>query len=82
MDFILNAITGTLNAMSAVLRGWSWTRNLADDIAEIAPWIQKANMLIPVDAALTVLSLYLAINLALMAYYWVTRTINLIRGAG
>lgn len=82
MDFILNGVTKVINAMAQVLQGFSFTRNLGEDIAKISPYLQKANAIIPVDAALTVLSLFVAVNLALVAYYWITRAINLIRGAG
>lgn len=82
MDFILNGVTKTINAMSAVLGGFSFTRNLAADIAKVGPYLQKANSIIPVSEALTVLSLYIAVQIALIAYYWITRALNLLRGAG
>lgn len=82
MDFVLNAVTGTINAMSTVLVGWTFTRNLGEDMAKITPYMQKANVLVPVDAALNVLALWIGVNLALIAYYWISRTLNLLRGAG
>lgn len=82
MDFILNALTGAINGMATILQGWSFTRNLGNDLAEVTPYLQKANMILPIDAALNVLALYLGVQLALIAYYWITRTINLLRGAG
>lgn len=82
MDFVLNGVTSVINAMSAVLIGFSFTRNLGQDIAKISPYLQKANMIIPVSEGLTVLSLFIAVQLALVAYYWITRAINLLRGAG
>lgn len=82
MDFILNGVSGFLRIMSVVLGGWSFPRNLASDIAAIKPYLQKANMIVPMDETLTCLSLYVALMLVLMAYYWITRTINLVRGAG
>lgn len=82
MDFVLNGVTTVINAMAAVLQGFSWTRDLGADIAKISPYLQKANMLLPVDAVLTVLGLYVAVQLASIAYYWISRTINLLRGAG
>lgn len=82
MDFILDAITGTINSMAMVLKGFSFTRNLGEDLSKISPYLEKANMIIPVDAALTVLGLYITVNLALIAYYWITRALNLLRGAG
>lgn len=36
----------------------------------------------PMDDGLAVLGLFISVNLALAAYYWITRAINLIRGAG
>lgn len=82
MDFVLGGVTKIINMMAAVLGGFSFTRNLAADIAKIGPYLQTANAILPVSEALTVLSLYITVTLALAAYYWITRTINLIRGAG
>lgn len=82
MDFILNAVSNAINAMSNVLGNWSFTRNLAEDISQITTYLEKANMIIPVSTALTILGIYLSLQLVLIAYYWVTRAINLIRGAG
>jgi hypothetical protein len=82
MDFLLGGVTKVINAMAAVLQGFSFTRDLGQDIAKISPYLQKANALLPIDAALTVLGLYITVQLALVAYYWITRTINLLRGAG
>lgn len=82
MDFILEALTKAMNGMSNVLGGWSFTRNLANDLNTIKPYLEKANMLIPVDTALEVLGLYLGLQLVLIAYYWITRALNLLRGAG
>lgn len=82
MDFVLNGVTKTINAMATVLQGFSFTRNLGQDIAKISPYLQKANMILPISEALTVLSLIIAVQLALVAYYWITRAINLLRGAG
>lgn len=82
MDFILGGVTSLIDGMSAVLGGWSWTHDLGADLAKINPWFKKANMLLPVSAFLTVMALYVTVQLALMAYYWITRAINLLRGAG
>lgn len=82
MDFVINGVAGFLRVMSVVLGGWSFPRNLANDVAQLKPYLQKANMILPMDETLTVLGLYVALMLVLMAYYWITRTINLIRGAG
>ena len=82
MDFILGALASALRGMSAVLGGWSFARDLAQDIERIRPYLEKANMIIPIDTALTILSIYLALQLVLIAYYWITRAINLLRGAG
>ncbi|KVV25791.1 hypothetical protein [Burkholderia ubonensis] len=82
MDFILNAITGMMNTMSVVLGNWSFTRNLGQDMAMIMPYLQKANMILPVSEFLSVLSLWIGLQLVLAAYYWITRAINLLRGAG
>lgn len=82
MDFILDGVSSVINAMAAVLGGFSFTRNLGEDMGKIMPYLQKANSLLPVSDALAVLGLFITVNLALMAYYWITRSINLIRGAG
>lgn len=82
MDFIINGVAGFLSTMSKVLGGWSFPRNLANDVAAVKPYLQKANMILPMDETLTCLGLYVGLMLVLMAYYWVTRAINLIRGAG
>lgn len=82
MDFVLGGVTKVINAMSVVLQGFSFTRNLGADVAKVSPYLQKANMILPISEGLAVLGLYIAVQLALIAYYWVTRAINLLRGAG
>jgi len=82
MDFVLGAVTKTIKAMAKVLSGFSFTRNLADDLNAISSYLQKANYFLPVSETLTVLGLFLTVNLCLIAYYWITRAINLLRGAG
>lgn len=82
MDFILGGVTKVLNSMSKVLPGFKFAHDVAADINLIMPYFQKANAFLPISAVLTVLGLFVTVNLALMAYYWVTRAINLIRGAG
>lgn len=82
MDFLLGGVTRVIDAMAQILQGFSFTRNLGEDIAKISPYLQKANAIIPIDAALAVLSLFITVQLALVAYYWITRMLNLLRGAG
>lgn len=82
MDFLINAVTSMINKMSAVLGSWSWVRDMRDDLNVIQPYLEKANILMPIDTVLTIMSLYVGLQLVLVAYYWITRTINLIRGAG
>lgn len=82
MDFILSGVTSVLDSMSLLLSGFTWTRDLGEDLARISDYIQRANAFVPVATALTVLSLFITLNLLLIAYYWITRTLNLIRGAG
>lgn len=82
MDFILNAVSGLMNKMSLVLGSWSFTRNLAGDFGLIMPYLRKANMLLPVSDLLSVLSLWVGLQIVLIAYYWINRAINLLRGAG
>jgi hypothetical protein len=82
MDFIINGVAGFLNVMSVVLGGWSFPHDLAADLTKISPYLQKANMFVPIDEVLICLGLFIALQAVLMAYYWITRAINLIRGAG
>lgn len=82
MDFMLNAVSGLLNTAADALGGWSFTRNLAGDVRTVMPYLQKANYLLPVSEYLAVLAIWVAVNMALAAYYWITRAINLLRGAG
>lgn len=82
MDFILNGVTTVLNAMSMVLVGFDFTRNLGQDLAKVSGYLQKANMILPITAVLFSLSMFVSIQLALIAYYWITRALNLLRGAG
>lgn len=82
MDWLLNGVSTLLGAMSRVLGGWSFGHDIAVDVAGIMPYINKANYLLPVDTVLTVCGLYITIQLVLAAYYWITRVINLLRGAG
>lgn len=82
MDFVLNAVSGIINTMSVVLGSWSFTRDLSKDMQLIMPYLQKANMLLPVSEFLAVLALWIGLQIVLAAYYWITRAINLLRGAG
>lgn len=82
MDSLLNAVSGIINTMSVVLGNWSFTRDLGQDMKMIMPYFQKANMLLPVSEFLTVLGVWIGLQLVLAAYYWITRAINLLRGAG
>lgn len=82
MDLLLGGVTKVINSMAAILQGWSWTHNLGTDLALVSPYLKKANAFLPVDSTLAVLGLWVSVNLALAAYYWITRAINLIRGAG
>ncbi|MCL6456519.1 MAG: hypothetical protein K6T85_00790 [Gorillibacterium sp.] len=82
MDFMLHGVTWILQNMGTVLGGFSWSHNLAADIQLLQTYYQKANIILPVDAALQIGSLFITVQLALAAYYWICRVINLIRGAG
>jgi hypothetical protein len=82
MDFLINGVAGILRAMSVVLGGWSFPNDLANKIQVILPYLEKANMFLPVTVVFTVLGLWVALELVLIAYYWITRAINLLRGAG
>lgn len=82
MDFLLNGVSTLLNKMSAVLGGWSVVHDFGADIAAIMPYIHKANFLLPMDDVLSICGLYITVQLVLAAFYWITRVINLLRGAG
>jgi hypothetical protein len=82
MDFLLNGVSGLINKMAAVLGGFSFTHNLGQDLALVVPYMQKANALLPMDTVFIILGLYITIQLLLITYYWITRAINLLRGAG
>lgn len=82
MDFILNSVAGMMNTMSAVLGGWSLPADAGRAISSIAPYLKKANMFVPISTAMIVFSVWIALQLVLMAYYWINRAINLLRGAG
>ncbi|MNW44041.1 hypothetical protein D3C74_212580 [compost metagenome] len=75
-------MSGMLNTMSALLGSWSFTRNLAADLQAIMPYLQKANMILPVSEFLAVLAVWVGLQIVLAAFYWITRAINLLRGAG
>jgi hypothetical protein len=82
VDFILGGVSKMIRAMSAVLDGFSFTRDLSADIRVLSEYYQKANVLVPVNEALKVGALFITVQLCLIAYYWITRAINLLRGAG
>jgi hypothetical protein len=82
MNFLLDAVSTLLVQMSVVLGNWEFARDLSGDINKIRPYLETANWLLPVGTALVIAGLWIAIQLVLIAYYWITRTINLLRGAG
>jgi hypothetical protein len=82
MDFLLGGVAKFLRAMGKVLGGWSFPGDLANAMSQITPLLKKANMFIPISDAMLVFAAWITLQLVLMAYYWITRTINLIRGAG
>lgn len=82
MDFLINAVAKTIGVMAKALPNWEFGHDLAQDISTIKPYLDKANFIMPIDTMLVVSSLYIGLQLVLMAFYWIVRTINLIRGAG
>jgi hypothetical protein len=82
MNFLLDAVSTLLLQMSVVLGNWEFARDLSGDINKIRPYLETANWLLPVGTALVIAGLWIAIQLVLIAYYWITRAINLLRGAG
>jgi hypothetical protein len=82
MNFLLDAVSTLLLSMSAVLGDWQFARDLSGDVNKIRPYLELANWLLPVGTALVIAGLWISIQLVLIAYYWITRAINLLRGAG
>lgn len=82
VDYILDGVASMLNTMSVVLGGWSIAADLGEKVAAITPHMQKANKFVPISGAMHVFASWIALQMLLAAYYWITRTINLIRGAG
>jgi hypothetical protein len=82
MDFLINAVADLLNALASVLPQWSFVHDIAADVETVAPYLRKANVLVPIDVAMVVLCLVIGLELVLVALYWIDRVINLIRGAG
>lgn len=82
MSFLTDLFAEFLSDFASVLSSFEFTRDLSNDIAKLIPYWEKANFLLPVSESLLIFSLFLTLQSVLMAYYWITRTINLIRGAG
>lgn len=82
LDFILDGVSGFLHTMSLVLGGWSIADDLGTKLSMISPYMEKANRFVPISEAMKVFAAWISLQLVLMAYYFITRTINLIRGAG
>jgi hypothetical protein len=82
MDFLVQQVAQFLNELSAHLPQWSFTHDIASDVATLTPYLRVANTILPVDTALQILCILIGMELMLIALYWIDRLINLIRGAG
>lgn len=82
MDFVLGGVTKILHGFAVALPGFHLVHDFAADVAAVMEYLQKANAILPVAAAMAVLSLYVTVQVAMAVYYWINRAINLIRGAG
>lgn len=82
MDFLIQGLADLINALAKILPHWSFVHDIAQDIAVLAPYFQKANTLLPIDTVMQILALIVGCELMLISYYWISRVINLVRGAG
>lgn len=80
---ILTTIATFINKMSALIPGFnSDTGKLSSSIAFMNTLLSKVDVIFPVSEVGKVLSLVISIYLALSAFYFITRAINLLRGSG
>lgn len=82
MDFIISGLATFINSVASLLPQWSWTHDITTDVVTISPYLGKAAVFLPIDTALTLMGLWVGLNLFLIALYWIDRLINLVRGAG
>lgn len=82
MDFLIGGVADLINSLASTLPTWSFVHDISVDVALLTPYFQKANVLLPVDTMLEIFALLISLELMLIAFYWIMRIINLIRGAG
>jgi hypothetical protein len=82
MSFLFDSIAGFLNTVSSAIPTFEFTRDIINDYNTILPYFQKINYIFPVSEALTVMTLFITVQVLLVTFYWLSRAINLIRGAG
>lgn len=78
----MSGLADFINQLAKILPQWSFTHDVASDVSLLTPYFQKAGVLFPIDTVLTVLGIWLGLQLLLIALYWIDRLINLVRGAG
>lgn len=78
----MSGVASFIQTVAGFLPQWHFLHNIADDVNTLSQYIQKANTILPIETAVTLLSLAIGLELLLIAFYWISRTINLIRGAG
>jgi hypothetical protein len=82
VDFLISGLATFINGVASLLPHWSFTHDISADVTLLTPYLQKANVIVPIDVALIIFGLVIGLELLLIALYWIDRIINLIRGAG
>lgn len=82
MDELIEGVVGLINSITNLLPNWSFSHDVTQDVATLAPYFDTANVLVPMDIALQIFGLCIGLELLLISLYWIDRVINLIRGAG
>lgn len=79
----LSAVAGFIDSLSNMIPSFkSDTGSLSSSVSTVNSLLVEANKIFPLDTVSIVLGLMIAIFIALSAFYWIQRAINLIRGSG
>ena len=79
----LSAIAGFIDGIASLIPGMSSNPGaVASAVNTVDGVLSKANNIFPVDTVGTVLALMIGRYIALNAFYWIQRAINLLRGSG
>lgn len=80
---IMTAVANVINTFMSKLPGFKFdTSQLGQSVTTINKCITVANVIFPMDTVGQVLSILCAFAVAMLAFYFVQRIINLLRGAG